>query len=169
MPLFNIAEAKTVDKTTNTSKNKNTTVTTDDKSSGDLLSIEINKVTKDQIKKVPVYKKNRESTFAATRNSYSSTYGYDKLANDTYKGVYQDLVVACEEFTKSNNDATLVSGNKYGAITVTVEENTIRTSELNAILCSLYYDHPEFYWLDSFGYTYNASDYIVSVTPFCSS
>ena len=167
MPMFNIAEAKTVVKTTNTSKNKTTTVTTDNKSSGDLLSIEINKVTKDQIKKVPVYKKNKVSTFAATRNSYSLTYGYNKLANDTYKGVYQDLVAACEEFTESNNDATLVSDNKYGAITVAVEENTLRTSELDAILCSLYYDHPEFYWLDSFGYTYS-SDYIVSVTPFCS-
>lgn len=172
MPIVNIADAKTVEKATNTSKSKTTTVTTDSNSSGDLQSIEINKVTKEQIKEVPIYNKNsknKRTTFATTDISYSSTYGYEMLAKDTYKGVYSDLVAACEEFTKSNKDATLVSGNKYGTSTVTVKENTLRTSELNVILCSVYYDHPEFYWLDSFGYTYNSSDYIVSVTPFCTS
>lgn len=159
----NVADAKTVDKTA--------IQTADGLNGGDLLPIAITKVTKEQIKDVPTYNKNiknRDLTFATTKTSYSSTYGYDMLANDTYKAVYQDLVAACEAFTKSDNDATLVSGNVYGAITVTVEENTLAKSELNAILCSLYYDYPEFYWLDSFAYTYNASNYIESITAFCS-
>lgn len=159
----NVADAKTVDKTA--------IQTADGLNGGDLLPIAITKVTKEQIKDVPTYNKNikkRDLTFATAKTSYSSTYGYDMLANDTYKAVYQDLVAACEAFTKSDNDATLVSGNVYGAITVTVEENTLAKSELNAILCSLYYDYPEFYWLDSFAYTYNASNYIESITAFCS-
>lgn len=172
MPIVNIADAKTVNKVVNKSKSKTTTVTTDNNGSGDLLSIGINKVTNEQIKEVPIYNKNsknKRTTFAATAISYSSTYGYEMLANDTYKSVYRDLVAACEEFTKSNSDATIISENKYGAITVTVGENTLPKSELNVIICSLYYDHPEFYWLDSFGYTYGTSNYIVSITPFCSS
>lgn len=159
----NVADAKTV--------NKTAIQTADGLNGGDLLPIAITKVTKEQIKDVPTYNKNikkRDLTFATAKTSYSSTYGYDMLANDTYKAVYQDLVAACEAFTKSDNDATLVSGNVYGAITVTVEENTLAKSELNAILCSLYYDYPEFYWLDSFAYTYNASNYIESITAFCS-
>lgn len=158
-----VADTKTVDKTA--------IQTADGLNGGDLLPIAITEVTKEQIKEVPTYNQNikkRNLTFATTKTSYSSTYGYDLLANDTYKGVYQDLVAACEAFTKSDNDATLVSDNIYGALTVTVEENTLRTSELDAILCSLYYDHPEFYWLDSFAYTYNTSNYIVSITAFCS-
>lgn len=172
LPVGNIADAKTVKKTTNQSKSKTTTATTDSNSGYGLQSIEISKVTKEQIKEVPIYNKNyrnERTTFATTVNSYYSTYGYEMLAKDTYKGVYTDLVAACEDFTKSNEDATLVSENKYGAYTVTVEENTLLTTELNAILSSLYYDHPEFYWLDSFSYTYNTSNYVVTITPFCSS
>lgn len=168
MSILSVANAKTVDKTTNKSKNKTTIQTAGDLNSDDLLPIEIKKVTKEQIKDVPLYSKasqNKISTYADASISYSSTYGYDMLVEDTYKKAYRDLVAACKTFNRSDAAATVVTSNQYGAVKVTVESYNLSSSDLNVILSSLYYDQPELYWMS--GYSYTVSNGNVSEIVVC--
>lgn len=168
MPIQNVAEAKSVD-TTNKSKNKTTIQTAEDLKNGDLLPIEINEVSKEKIKNVPIYNKslkNRTSSFTTTKNSYYSTYGYEMLASGPNKNVYNGLVEACKAFNESNSDATDIGAGMYCAVTINVENYMLDASVLYQIIGSLYYDHPEFYWMENYNYT-TVNNNVASITIGC--
>lgn len=169
MPITYVANAKTVSKTVKKSKNQTVIQTKDGLYTGDLLPIEIKRVTKEQVKKVPVYDEalqGRVSAFAANRVNYASTYGRDMLANDTCRSVYDKIVEACKNFANTYQNATEMQG-EYAACTITLDGITLYASEIDPVICSVVYDYPEFYWLESFSYISNNSNKVLSITPLC--
>lgn len=171
MPVMYVANAKTVNKTVEKSKNQKVIEPQDGLYTGDLLPLEIKRVTKEQIKNVPVYDdalQGRVSAFASSRVNYASSYGRNKLVNDNCRSVYDIIVDACKNFANTYQNATEMVGDLYAACTVPLDEITLYESDLNPIICSVVYDYPQFYWLKSFTYTRNSSNNkVVSITPLC--
>jgi uncharacterized repeat protein (TIGR02543 family) len=170
MPIFYVTNAKTIDKTTTKSNNNTIARAESGLISGDLQSIKITKVTEEQIKDVPIFDETTNSiirAFAGNQTHYSSTYGYNMLEKDEYRQVYSTIVAACEEFHQSNRDATNVNG-RYTVYNVPIDNNLVKTDKLHTILSSIYYDHPEYYWLKNFSYNYNSSTgYVTNIIIEC--
>ncbi|WP_167956372.1 InlB B-repeat-containing protein [Anaerosporobacter faecicola] len=139
---------------------------------GDLSIMRGVQVSEQEAKKIPLYEPATDtyaSVFAKTRNSYSSTYGYSKLSNSAQKEVYVALCTAAKEFTENHTDATAVSsGSSYYAFRLDISSYNIPTSALLPIVASLYYDHPEFYWMEAYGCTSSSTTgYAINIMLQC--
>ena len=102
-----------------------------------------------------------------------SDYGRMCLAEISrdYLECYDDLLEQCEAFASYylDIDESMVNGaSKYFVPKLKSKDYTysLTLEDITAVIIMLIQDHPEFYWIDSFIYSYYSSDgpYIISLT-----
>lgn len=92
--------------------------------------------------------------YAFSRNSYASTYGYNRLDGENKKKAYQMLQYASYIFHTSEDDVEELYS-YYPAMEINVEECNLAIDEAEKVYLTFYYDNPEYYWLDAISYYYN--------------
>lgn len=152
---------------------------------GDLQSFSVEVYEDDsddkQIDTIPVV---RCATKAISKNGYAGRYGYQMLASEEQRYIYERLEQEANAFHYSNRDVIVTSGSSanvlnyqdikddtqaksrcsFYAVMFPVERE-IDASLVGEAVVSFLYDHPEYFW--SKGYSYFVKSETKKVTKIC--
>lgn len=152
---------------------------------GDLQSFSVEVYEDDsddkQIDSIPVV---RCATKAISKNGYAGRYGYQMLALEEQRYIYERLEQEANAFHYSNRDVIVTSGSStkiinyqdikddtqgkgrysFYAVMFSVERE-IDASVVGEAVVSFLYDHPEYFW--SKGYSYFVKSETKKVTKIC--
>ena len=105
-----------------------------------------------------------------TGYDHSTDYFYDQLSSG-FKTIWNDLEAACDAFMTSTVDLTTSKTSGiytiyYLSEPVSVEPNTIKTSDVKSFQSLFKTSNPQYYFIYAFSYSYNpTTNYVSSITP----
>lgn len=130
-------------------------------------------ITQAEAERIPSYENKLVKSKAISVNGYGGTYGYSLLETEQERDAYNRLKEACQIFNNSNDNAeeiTYTSGTKgYLAFRVSLGDLELEKERAGAVIVSLIYDNPQFFWTKGYSYSYRQStNSVVEICLACS-
>ena len=130
-------------------------------------------ITQEEAEHIPSYGNSLIKRKAISLNGYGGTYGYSLLETEQEREAYNRLKEACQIFDNSKDNAeeiTYTSGTKgYLAFRVSLGDLELAKEKAGAVIVSLIYDNPQFFWTKGYSYSYRQStNSVVEICLACS-